>query len=100
MELIWKSVRYNNIVQQIYIVTNKKKTKNSCLNKCLFLQEGSVAPLAKVEITLADCLACSGCITSAESILITQQSQEEILRIFEENKTLKLVCNFVIIHKK
>lgn len=99
MELIWKSVRYNNIVQQIYIVTNKKKTKNSCLNKCLFLQEGSV-PLAKVEITLADCLACSGCITSAESILITQQSQEEILRIFEENKTLKLVCNFVIIHKK
>ncbi|RLU25316.1 hypothetical protein DMN91_001472 [Ooceraea biroi] len=40
--------------------------------------------LQKVEITLADCLACSGCITSAESVLITQQSQEELLRIFQE----------------
>lgn len=40
--------------------------------------------LEKVEITLADCLACSGCITSAESVLITQQSQEELLRIFQE----------------
>lgn len=36
--------------------------------------------LQKVEITLADCLACSGCITSAESVLVTQQSQEELLR--------------------
>lgn len=47
--------------------------------------------LQKVEITLADCLACSGCITSAESVLVTQQSQEELLRVFEENKRIKLV---------
>ncbi|XP_077258657.1 putative cytosolic Fe-S cluster assembly factor AGAP009023 [Temnothorax americanus] len=40
--------------------------------------------LQKVEITLADCLACSGCITSAESVLVTQQSQEELLRVFQE----------------
>ena len=40
--------------------------------------------LQKVEITLADCLACSGCITSAESVLVTQQSQEELLRVFKE----------------
>jgi iron only hydrogenase large subunit-like protein len=45
--------------------------------------------LQKVEISLSDCLACSGCITSAESVLVTQQSQEEILRVFEENKALK-----------
>lgn len=30
-------------------------------------------------ITLADCLACSGCVTSAETILITQQSTNEFL---------------------
>ncbi|XP_059612057.1 probable cytosolic Fe-S cluster assembly factor AGAP009023 [Phlebotomus argentipes] len=42
--------------------------------------------LQKVEITLADCLACSGCITSAESVLITQQSQEELLRVLSENE--------------
>lgn len=53
-------------------------------------QDGSVQKLQKVEITLADCLACSGCITSAESVLVTQQSQEELLKVFEENKILKI----------
>ncbi|CAG9764187.1 unnamed protein product [Ceutorhynchus assimilis] len=57
-------------------------------------QDGSSEKLQKVEITLADCLACSGCITSAESVLVTQQSQEELLRIFEENKKLKLDGKF------
>lgn len=47
--------------------------------------------LQKVEITLSDCLACSGCITSAESVLVTQQSQEELIRVFAENKLLKEV---------
>lgn len=48
--------------------------------------------MQKVEITLSDCLACSGCITSAESVLVTQQSQEELLRVFAENKSLKEVA--------
>lgn len=46
--------------------------------------------LEKVEITLADCLACSGCITSAEGVLITQQSQEEVLRVLSDNNKAKL----------
>ncbi|KAJ6648935.1 putative cytosolic Fe-S cluster assembly factor [Pseudolycoriella hygida] len=45
--------------------------------------------LQKVEITLADCLACSGCITSAEGVLITQQSQEELLKVLNENNDHK-----------
>lgn len=45
--------------------------------------------LEKVEITLADCLACSGCITSAEGVLITQQSQEEVLKVLNENNAHK-----------
>ncbi|CAH0554456.1 unnamed protein product [Brassicogethes aeneus] len=53
-------------------------------------EDGSAFKLQKVEITLSDCLACSGCITSAESVLVTQQSQEELIRVFEENKALKL----------
>ncbi|XP_014214597.1 probable cytosolic Fe-S cluster assembly factor AAEL012261 isoform X1 [Copidosoma floridanum] len=48
------------------------------------LESGPINKLQKVEITLADCLACSGCITSAESVLVTQQSQEELLRVFKE----------------
>ncbi|CAH0406693.1 unnamed protein product [Chilo suppressalis] len=47
---------------------------------------GKEQKLQKVEITLADCLACSGCITSAESVLVTRQSQEELLRVFKERK--------------
>lgn len=46
--------------------------------------------MEKVEITLADCLACSGCITSAEGVLITQQSQDEVIRVLNENNKAKL----------
>ncbi|XP_072044244.1 cytosolic Fe-S cluster assembly factor narfl-like [Amphiura filiformis] len=50
--------------------------------------DGEEQRLKKARITLNDCLACSGCITSAESVLITQQSQEELYRILEENNKL------------
>ncbi|CAL1280211.1 unnamed protein product [Larinioides sclopetarius] len=55
-------------------------------------EDGTKEKLEKAKITLNDCLACSGCITSAESILITQQSQEELYRIIEENKKHEM-CN-------
>ena len=42
-------------------------------------KDGSRVKLAPAKITLNDCLACSGCITSAESVLITQQSVDELL---------------------
>ncbi|CAO1413569.1 unnamed protein product [Diamesa hyperborea] len=54
---------------------------------------GQQQKLEKVEITLADCLACSGCITSAEGVLITQQSQEEVLRVLNENNQAKIDGN-------
>ena len=44
------------------------------------LTDGSQKKLEKASITLADCLACSGCITSAESVLIEQQSSAELMR--------------------
>ncbi|XP_076043435.1 cytosolic Fe-S cluster assembly factor narfl [Oratosquilla oratoria] len=40
----------------------------------------------KAKITLNDCLACSGCITSAEVVLVNQQSHEEFYRVLESNK--------------
>ncbi|KAH8377515.1 hypothetical protein KR093_005790 [Drosophila rubida] len=55
--------------------------------------ESGKQKLQKVEITLQDCLACSGCITSAEGVLITQQSQEELLKVLRENQTLKDVAD-------
>ena len=44
--------------------------------------------ITKVEISLGDCLACSGCVTSAETVLISQQSHEELYKIILENKVL------------
>lgn len=41
--------------------------------------EANRQELAKAEINLNDCLACSGCITSTESLLITMQSHTEVL---------------------
>ncbi|KAF5370670.1 hypothetical protein D9758_001810 [Tetrapyrgos nigripes] len=41
--------------------------------------------LEQAQISLNDCLACSGCITSAESVLISLQSHEEVLNFLEAN---------------
>ncbi|XP_069167151.1 cytosolic Fe-S cluster assembly factor narfl [Procambarus clarkii] len=43
----------------------------------------------KAKITLNDCLACSGCITSAEVVLISQQSHDELYRVLAENNKLQ-----------
>lgn len=48
-------------------------------------QDGGKQKLEKAKITLNDCLACSGCITSAESVLITQQSHEELFKVLQNN---------------
>ena len=45
-----------------------------------------------MKITLNDCLACSGCMTSAETVLITQQNQQELYRVLDENARRKQVC--------
>ena len=43
------------------------------------LSQNSI-PLEKQTITLTDCLACSGCVTSAETVLIESQSVESLKR--------------------
>jgi hypothetical protein len=51
--------------------------------------EDSIEPepiLQPASITLADCLACSGCVTSAETVLISLQSVGQITRVLTENK--------------
>ena len=45
-------------------------------------------------VSLNDCLACSGCVTSAESVLITSQSETELDRILQNH------CRNFISHKK
>lgn len=53
--------------------------------------------LETAEISLNDCLACSGCVTSAESVLIGMQSTDELRRVVQEKrsegKALRLVAS-------
>ncbi|CAK0869442.1 unnamed protein product [Prorocentrum cordatum] len=46
-------------------------------------------------VTLSDCLACSGCVTSAETVLLQAQSGEEFLRRVAE---VKLMVTATILH--
>jgi iron only hydrogenase large subunit-like protein len=59
-----------------------------CRYMDLPVQNGTESKLEKAKITLNDCLACSGCVTSAETVLITQQSHQELYRVLDENKRL------------
>uniref|UniRef100_A0A8D2M907 Iron hydrogenase small subunit domain-containing protein n=1 Tax=Zonotrichia albicollis TaxID=44394 RepID=A0A8D2M907_ZONAL len=49
-------------------------------------QDGEAQKLEKAKISLNDCLACSGCITSAESVLVSQQSHGELCKVLAQNK--------------
>ena len=60
------------------------------LSSFLFWRQACIKPQPegrsekeKVQISLADCLACSGCVTSAETVLINQQSHEEFISFLE-----------------
>ncbi|GAV59871.1 Fe_hyd_SSU domain-containing protein/Fe_hyd_lg_C domain-containing protein [Cephalotus follicularis] len=41
-----------------------------------------------VKISLKDCLACSGCITSAETVMLEKQSLDEFLANIDKGKTI------------
>ncbi|XP_077412628.1 cytosolic Fe-S cluster assembly factor narfl [Vanacampus margaritifer] len=60
-------------------------------------QAGQKQKLEKAKITLNDCLACSGCITSAESVLITQQSHEELFKVLRNNKVSEAEKKVVVV---
>ena len=57
---------------------------------------GGVKKMEKATITLADCLACSGCVTSAETVLIEQQSSEQIYKVLAQKKTDPSGQQFVV----
>ncbi|KAI9889072.1 MAG: Cytosolic Fe-S cluster assembly factor nar1 [Vezdaea aestivalis] len=40
--------------------------------------------VVQAQISLTDCLACSGCVTSAEAVLISLQSHSEVLSVLDQ----------------
>ena len=55
---------------------------------------GEQYQMEKAEITLNDCLACSGCVTSAETVLINEQSTDEFFKKIASAK--ENVCNIIV----
>src|ERR1700749_1163535 len=43
---------------------------------------------APAQISLTDCLACSGCVTSAEAVLVSLQSHTEVLNTLDNHPSL------------
>ncbi|KAJ3601724.1 hypothetical protein NHX12_032691 [Muraenolepis orangiensis] len=60
-------------------------------------QDGGKQKLEKAKITLNDCLACSGCVTSAESVLIALQSHEELFKVLRDNKLASATDQVVVV---
>ena len=46
--------------------------------------------LPPAQISLTDCLACSGCVTSAEAVLVSLQSHTEVLNTLDSCQSLNL----------
>ncbi|KAL4943366.1 cytosolic Fe-S cluster assembly factor nar1 [Aspergillus oleicola] len=57
--------------------------------------EDKVQPenLPSAQISLTDCLACSGCVTSAEAVLISLQSHAEVLNTLDAHPEIRLASN-------
>lgn len=52
-------------------------------------EDGTTTHLSPAQISLADCLACSGCITSAEEILVAQHSHDELYKALNDSESNK-----------
>lgn len=59
-------------------------SKEETLTVSIDMSDGPVSS-DPVTISLNDCLACSGCITSAESVLVSQQTYLQLYSVLETN---------------
>ncbi|KAI1415588.1 cytosolic Fe-S cluster assembly factor NAR1 [Hypoxylon sp. FL1857] len=53
-------------------------------------QPNASANAGPAQISLTDCLACSGCVTSAEAVLVSLQSHAELLNILDSAPALRV----------
>ena len=54
-------------------------------------QQAQTSAGAPAQISLTDCLACSGCVTSAEAVLVSLQSHNEVLDVLDAAPALQVV---------
>lgn len=70
-------------------------TDSSLETEVIFDGQPGSASAAKAnepaQISLTDCLACSGCVTSAEAVLVSLQSHTEVLNTLDFGPSLRIV---------
>ncbi|KAL7817730.1 iron hydrogenase [Trichoderma gracile] len=54
-------------------------------------QASATSAASPAQISLTDCLACSGCVTSAEAILVSLQSHTEVISTLDAAPALRIV---------
>ena len=78
----WSLNAYRRNVQdgavRLQRVPAKTTTPQQPVSNAGFAQTREEAGLGAVKVTLQDCLACSGCVTSAETVLLEHQSVAEL----------------------
>jgi iron only hydrogenase large subunit-like protein len=67
--------KHANTAQNAYEVTTEEKA-------------AAAEPPPPAQISLTDCLACSGCVTSAEAVLVQLQSHNEVLSTLDAHAEL------------
>ncbi|KAJ4421635.1 Cytosolic Fe-S cluster assembly factor nar1 [Gnomoniopsis sp. IMI 355080] len=82
-------------IKPIETLPSNEPTDNSSLEQEVILggqhqAPTTTAPNGPSTISLTDCLACSGCVTSAEAVLVSLQSHAEVLSILDAAPALRL----------
>jgi len=65
--------------------SSKSAAKSSVIKPVASKQEKSQSSSSVAGIALSDCLACSGCVTSAETVLLESQSTTELLKTITDS---------------
>ncbi|KAF8562441.1 hypothetical protein P879_11977, partial [Paragonimus westermani] len=77
-------------IKPVKIDTQRGKTKAVRIESdgtyTALTEDGNSYTLKKAKISLNDCLACSGCITTAESVLISEHSVDTFMQFLDENR--------------
>ncbi|MCO5547603.1 hypothetical protein L7F22_001054 [Adiantum nelumboides] len=78
-------IKKNNMLEEVLVqVQERARAKKFDTNFDL-----KTVDTTPVKVTLHDCLACSGCITSAETVMLEQQSVDEFIKqVSSEDKAV------------
>lgn len=76
-------------IKPIETLPVKEETSSNPYEVTTEEKAAAAEPPPPAQISLTDCLACSGCVTSAEAVLVQLQSHNEVLSTLDTYKSLE-----------